>query len=79
MIRSSRLEAQARKRMKNITGEILFGIFLILIMVFFTGARTCGKYWGREEVREEAIKAGVATYECNRDTGKCIFTWKTKP
>ena len=60
--------------MNETIGILLIG--LILMMVFFTGAHSCGKDWGREEVREEAIKAGVATYECDRSTGKCAFAWK---
>ena len=39
-----------------------------------------GEYWigggFRDQVRDDAIKAGAAYYACAPDTGKCTFTWK---
>lgn len=30
-----------------------------------------------ELVRQEAVKAGVAYYQSNTNTGEAVFTWKT--
>lgn len=35
----------------------------------------CGKDIGREEIRKEAIKAGVACYYCHPKTAQCSFLW----
>lgn len=56
----------------------IFGVGVIIATLFFAGANTCGRKWGREDLQQEAIKAGVATYECNKEAGLCKFVWVKK-
>lgn len=55
--------------------EIITWICIILIVfVIAIASGTCGKSEGKELIRQEAVKVGVAHYITDKD-GKPTFVW----
>lgn len=60
--------------MNNDIGFVLFILFFIVMAGI--GGLAVGSGCTREAVQKEAIKAGVAEWQINAETGEKKFTWK---
>lgn len=50
-------------------------IIFVFVTVLIGWGLVVGSVVGKDFLREDAIKAGAAHYECNKDTGKCSFAF----
>lgn len=56
-------------------GSVIGAFLLVAAIVGLFFIHDCIKDNGREEIRKEAIEAGVACYYCYPKTAKCSFLW----
>lgn len=53
-----------------------FCVSAILFIVFITGVTSCSFYQGVHQQKNKALKAGVAYYDVNPETGETKFHFK---